>query len=244
MTRKTALVLGASGAIGSDLARRLAGQGFRLVLNARHADALTPLAEELGGVVAPGDATISADIERVFSIATSQPEPLAAVAHCVGSVLLKPAHLTTDEEWDQTLALNLTSAFRVLRASARAMRSSGGSVALVSSAAARLGLSNHEAIAAAKGGIEAMVRSAAATYAPAGIRINVVAPGLVASGITERIVKNEASLKVSLGMHALGRIGAGADVASALAWLLSPEQSWVTGQVLGVDGGLATVRSR
>lgn len=244
MTPKTALILGATGAIGSDLSRRLAAQGFRVVLNARHEGPLGALAAELGGFAAPGDATISADIDRIFGIATSQEGPLAAVAHCVGSVLLKPAHMTTDDEWDQTLALNLTSAFKVLRASARAMRSTGGSVALVSSAAARLGLSNHEAIAAAKGGIESMVRSAAATYAPMGIRVNAVAPGLVASGITERIVKNEASLKVSLGMHALGRIGTGGDVASALAWLLSAEQSWVTGQVLGVDGGLATVRSR
>lgn len=244
MTIGTALILGATGAIGSDLARRLAAQGFHVVLNARHSEPLEALAAELGGVAVGADATISAEVDRLFAVATSQPHPLVAVAHCVGSVLLKPAHLTTDDEWDQTLAINLTSGFRVLRASARAMRSGGGSVALVSSAAARLGLANHEAIAAAKGGIESMVRSAAATYAPMGIRINAVAPGLVASGITERIVKNEASLKVSVGMHALGRIGAGSDVASALAWLLSPEQSWVTGQVLGVDGGLATVRSR
>jgi NAD(P)-dependent dehydrogenase (short-subunit alcohol dehydrogenase family) len=105
-------------------------------------------------------------------------------------------------------------------------------------------LSNHEAIAAAKGAINGLVLSAAASYAPRGIRVNAVAPGLVRTPMTSRITGNEASLKASTAMHALGRIGEPEDVASGLAWLLDPAQSWVTGQILGIDGGLGSLRGR
>ena len=115
---------------------------------------------------------------------------------------------------------------------------------LMSSAAARTGVPSHEAIAAAKAGVIGLTLSAAATYAPKGLRFNAVAPGLVESPLTERIVSNEASLKASTAMHPLGRIGQPGDIASAVVWLLDPAQSWVTGQVIGVDGGLASVRSR
>ena len=162
----------------------------------------------------------------------------------MGSLLLKPAHLTSDAEWDATLAVNLTSAFAVVRASARAMKESGGSIVLVSSAAARAGLANHEAVAAAKAGIIGLVLSAAATYASRGIRVNGVAPGLVRTPLTAALTSNEATLRASTAMHALGRIGEPADVASAIAWLLDPRQGWITGQILGVDGGLADLRSK
>jgi NAD(P)-dependent dehydrogenase (short-subunit alcohol dehydrogenase family) len=120
----------------------------------------------------------------------------------------------------------------------------GGSIVLMSTAAARVGLANHEAIAAAKAGVVGLVISAAATYAPKGIRVNCVAPGLVRTPMTERLTANEASLKASVALHALGRIGEPADVAAAIEWLLDPAQTWVTGQVIGVDGGLGSVRSR
>jgi NAD(P)-dependent dehydrogenase (short-subunit alcohol dehydrogenase family) len=120
----------------------------------------------------------------------------------------------------------------------------GGSVVLVSSAAARLGLANHEAIAAAKAGVIGLTLSAAATYAPKGIRVNAVAPGLVRTPLTARVTGSEPALNASTSLHALGRIGEPDEVAGAIAWLLDPAQSWITGQVLGVDGGLATVRSR
>ncbi len=115
---------------------------------------------------------------------------------------------------------------------------------LVSSAAARVGLANHEAIAAAKAGIEGLVRSAAATYGPAGLRVNAVAPGLTRTPLTERITSNDAAAEASRAMHVLGRLGEPQDVASAIAWLLDPDQSWVTGQVIGVDGGLGAVRAQ
>jgi NAD(P)-dependent dehydrogenase (short-subunit alcohol dehydrogenase family) len=114
----------------------------------------------------------------------------------------------------------------------------------VSSAAARIGLANHEAIAAAKAGLEGLARSAAATYARQRIRFNVVAPGLVRTPLTRGLVANELAEKASLAMHPLGRLGEPGDVARAIAWLLDPDQNWITAQVLGVDGGLADVKAR
>jgi NAD(P)-dependent dehydrogenase (short-subunit alcohol dehydrogenase family) len=122
------------------------------------------------------------------------------------------------------------------------MLKSGGSIVLVSSAAASSGMTNHEAIAAAKAGVEGLTRSAAASYAARNIRVNAVAPGLVRSGLTEPVFSNPLALKASEAMHALPRLGEPDDVAAAITWLL--ESEWVTGQVVGVDGGLARVRPR
>jgi NAD(P)-dependent dehydrogenase (short-subunit alcohol dehydrogenase family) len=124
------------------------------------------------------------------------------------------------------------------------MRAEGGSIVLLASAAAEVGLVNHEAIAAAKAGVIGLGRAAAATYARQGIRVNVVAPGLVDTPLSASILSNELARQASVDMHPLGRIGTAEDVASAIDWLLSREASWVTGQVLGVDGGLASVRGR
>jgi NAD(P)-dependent dehydrogenase (short-subunit alcohol dehydrogenase family) len=124
------------------------------------------------------------------------------------------------------------------------MTGHGGSVVLLSSAAARLGIANHEAIAAAKAGVLGLVLSAAASYASRAIRVNAVAPGLVRTPLTAPLTMDETALKRSTALHPLGRIGEPDEVASAIEWLLDPGQAWVTGQVIGVDGGLATVRSR
>lgn len=115
---------------------------------------------------------------------------------------------------------------------------------LISSAAARIGITNHEAIAAAKGAIEGLARSAAASYGHQQVRVNVVAPGLVRSEMTRSIWDNETAAAASVAMHALGRLGEPGEIASFIAWLLNPENSWITGQVIGIDGGLATLTPR
>lgn len=238
------LVLGATGGIGSALCRRLAARGGRLVVAARRAGPLEALAAELGAEAVAADATRWDDVDRCVAAAVERWGRLDGAANCVGSVLLKPAHLTRPEEWEQTLAQNLGSAFALVRSAARAMMEIGGSIVLLSTAAARLGLANHEAIAAAKAGVAGLARSAAATYAPRRIRVNAVAPGLVRTPLTERITSNPAGEQASLAMHALGRLGEPDDVASLIDWLLHPANTWVTGQEIGVDGGLGSVRLR
>ena len=238
------LVLGATGGIGASLSRRLASSGARLMLAGRDAEKLHMLGDELHAPVYSLDATSFSEVDACVGQGVELYGRLDGVANCVGSLLLKSAHSTTEAEWLSTVAANLTTAFAVVRAAARAMLPAGGSIVLVSSAAARIGLANHEAIAAAKAGIIGLTLSAAATYGPRGIRVNCVAPGLVRTPMTVRLTANEACLKASTAMHSLGRIGESEDVAAAIEWLLSAEQSWVTGQVLGIDGGLGSVRTR
>jgi NAD(P)-dependent dehydrogenase (short-subunit alcohol dehydrogenase family) len=241
------VILGAYGGIGSALARRLAAKGSQLMLVGRDEARLGALAAELGAQYALADATVSAGIEAAIETAArsfaEDGGSLSGIANCFGSLLLKPAHATTDAEFESVVAINLKSAFATVRGAAKYMKSPG-SVVFVSSAAARLGLVNHEAIAAAKAGVQGLALSAAASYARRGLRFNCVAPGLTATPLTARITGNEASAKASLGMHALGRFGQPEEVAAAIEFLLDPANSWITGQTLGVDGGLGSVWSK
>lgn len=240
------LILGATGAAGTATAARLTATGATVVLAARDGDDLARVAEASGA--SETHKLDARDLPQVGDVIEEVAEThgrLDGVANLVGSVLLKPAHLTTPEEWEETLAVNLTSAFAVVRAAAPLMaKGDGGSIVLAASAAAQTGIANHEAIAAAKAGVIGLTRSAAATYGARGVRINAVAPGLVDAKMTAKLVGNEAQAEASRAMHVLGRLGTGDDIASAVAWLLDPATSWVTGQILGVDGGLGQVRTR
>ena len=237
------LIFGATGGIGSALARQLAPRGCRLTLAARDPQRLASLAEEVQGDSLEVDVTNSAAVDACLAAVVEKNGRLDGVVNCVGSLLLKPAHATTDEDWARVVALNLTSSFYILRAAAnRMMRSGGGSIVLLSSAVAQRGMINHEAIAAAKAGIIGLAQSTAATYSRHNIRVNCVAPGLTRTPLTEPLTRNESFLKASIALHPLGRIGEPDEVASAICWFLDPQQSWVTGQVLAVDGGLSSVQ--
>ncbi|MFG0295607.1 MAG: SDR family NAD(P)-dependent oxidoreductase [Maioricimonas sp. JB045] len=240
----SAVVLGATGSVGTALARQLADDGARLLLAGRNAETLQELGRELDAPTAVVDAHRPETLPAAFRRAGESFGEIHAVANCIGSVLLKPAHATSDDDWAEILQVNAFSSFAIIREAAAAMRSTGGSIVLFSSAAVRIGLPNHEAIAAAKGAVEGLVRSAAATYAARGIRVNAIAPGLVRSEMTRRIWENDSSAAASVAMHALGRLGEPSDIARLAAWLMDPDNSWTTGQVIGVDGGLSSVLAR
>jgi NAD(P)-dependent dehydrogenase (short-subunit alcohol dehydrogenase family) len=224
------------------VARLVVAAGGRVFLAGRDAARLEATANELGMPWGTVEATDPDKIDACADAAAAALGGLDGITNCVGSILLKPAHLTSTADWNATIATNLTSAFGCVRAAGRLLKAEGGSVVLVSSAAARVGLANHEAIAAAKAGIMGLVLSAAATYARQKIRFNAVAPGLVRTPLAAGLVASELAEKASIGMHPLGRLGEPGDVARAIVWLLDPAQSWVTAQVIGVDGGLADVK--
>lgn len=236
----TTAICGATGTIGSGLARRLVERGESVLLVGRNAEKLAALGADLNQPWVCVDFSRSQSVvEQLEAHATER--PLTAIVNAIGSILLKPAHATSDEEFRATLEANLFTSFAVVRAAGRLLRHAGGSVVLFASAAAQIGVPNHEAIAAAKAGVIGLMRSAAATYAPQWIRFNVVSPGLTRTELTRRIWQNELSAAASQEMHALGRLGEPDDIIRAAEWLLSDASSWVTGQALGVDGGLSTV---
>lgn len=237
------VVIGASGGIGRSLCERLSASGWGLVLAGRRNDPLETLAQSLGSCVkgvVPADA---GDFDAVDQLFAAHPNITAAV-NLAGSILLKPAHSTSASDYEETMDQNVRTAFAVVRAAGKAMRQSGGSVVLVSSCAAQFGLPNHEAISAAKAAVEGLTRSAAATYAGAGLRFNAVAPGLTETPMSARLTANEASRDASTAMHPLGRLGRPADVAAMIQFLIDPDNSWITGQTFAVDGGLAHAKAR
>lgn len=241
---KVYIVFGGSGGIGSEVARELSLAGAKVVITGRDEAKLASVSRELGCDSKKLNISDQNAVDEVVSQIIEKYEKLDGVVNCIGSIFLKPAHMTRDNDWDAVIETNLTSSFRILRASASAMMRSGGSIVLFSSAAARVGIASHEAIAAAKAGVIGLCLSASATYARRGIRVNCIAPGMVCTQMTRHICSNETSRHASESMHALGRIGEPSDIAGAVSWLLSSQSSWVTGQTIGVDGGLSKVRSK
>ena len=244
MQERSFLLMGATGGIGTALGDRLARTGARLTIAGRDEEKLTERAARWNAEALVVDARLGDHVDAAVARAVERFGRLDGAVNLVGSLLLKPAHLTKTDEFEDVVATNLGSAFHLVRAAARPMREHGGSIVLVSSAVAQTGMVNHEAIAAAKAGVEGLARSAAATYASNGVRVNCVAPGLVRTPLAERLTRTDKALAASEALHPLGRIGEPDDVASAIEYLLDPAHAWVTGQVLGIDGGLAHVRGR
>jgi NAD(P)-dependent dehydrogenase (short-subunit alcohol dehydrogenase family) len=237
-------ILGATGTIGSVLARRLVRQGHHVLLVGRNEEKLRSLSEDLGQPFVAVDLTNSQPLEEALRKATAAQGGCQALVNCVGSILLKPAHATTDDEFRQVVETNLFTAFATVRVGARLLRERGGVIVLFASAVAEIGIQNHEAIAAAKAGVIGLARSAAATYASNNIRVNVVSPGLIRTEMTRRIWENATNATASTQLHALGRLGEPEQVASLVSWLLDGENDWITGQVIGIDGGLGHVLPR
>jgi len=236
------VVLGASGGIGSETCRRLRSLGSNLLLLGRNQEELRLLRDELDARFRVVDATSLDEVTEAILAESHHLGAINGIVNCVGSTLLKPAHLTSAGEWHDILTTNLTSAFNTIRVGYQVMKRNGGAIVLLSSAVAELGLANHEAIAAAKAGVQGLMRSAAASYARRRIRVNAVAPGLVQTRLSEPVWSNSKQLLASQSMHAMGRVGQPQDVASIITWLLASENDWVTGQVFGIDGGLTTLR--
>ena len=239
---KNHLIGGITGGIGSELAVNLSAGGDRVAGYARKAAVGDSFSPQDNFVLKTCDATEPEALETVINEFQKELGSIDSYTHAIGSIYLRPAHLTPVEDWLQTIQTNLSSAFYALRSVTKIMSKQGdGSCLFFSTAAAQTGIANHEAIAAAKGGIEAMVRAAAASYASRGLRINAIAPSLTDTPLSQAIVGSEQALEISKRMHPTGAIGEASDVASLAAWLHSDQAKFVTGQTFVIDGGISKI---
>jgi NAD(P)-dependent dehydrogenase (short-subunit alcohol dehydrogenase family) len=237
---ETILITGASGGIGSALAARLESAGWRVFRVGRDASRLP----NGPGAVAADVSTVEGARVAIESASAHFGAPPAALAHCAGSTLIAPIARTTEAQYRAVMAANLDSAFFTAQAWVAALLAAKqpGRALFFSSVVAGIGVANHAAIAAAKAGVEALVRSLAADHSAAGLRFNAIAPGLIETPMTARIVSSEAARKGVAVQYPLGRFGTLDDAVAAAAWLLSDDSDWITGQVLHLDGGFSAVR--
>ena len=241
-TTPVAFVTGARGGIGAEVVARLRSTGHRVAAVGRDATSLA--AVEADAHLAFDTTTPEGAAAAIDACRTEFGAAPALLAHRVGSTLIAPLHRTSAAQYRELMRVNLDSAAYTLQAWIEALRGTGtgGAAVLVSSVVARIGVANHEAIAAAKGGIEALVRSAAATYAPLKLRVNAVAPGMTETPMTASVLRLDAMREGAGKQCPLGGIQTAVHVADTIARLLSDGAARVTGQVIAVDGGFTTVR--
>jgi len=234
------LIIGGNSDIAKDVITRLLDDGHHvhcLIRNIEQTEALT----SRGITVTVGDATSEDDMKQCIADAKEHGE-INGLLHCVGSIVIRPPHALNKDAFEEVITTNLTSAFLALSIAGKAMLRQGkGRMVFSSSVAGSLGLVNHEAIAAAKGGIEAMVRASAATYARRGLRINAVAPGLTDTKMASKILSSDAMRETAAQKIPTQRINQKEEAASAMHWLLTDAPDNLTGQVLHLDGGMANV---
>jgi 3-oxoacyl-[acyl-carrier protein] reductase len=243
LSHKVALVTGASGGIGGAIAKALHAQGARVVLSGTRAEALNALSSELGerAIVAPCNLAVAAEVDELMKKAE-------AAAGASVDILVNNAGITRDnlfmrmkdEEWDQVIAVNLTAAFRLSRASLRnMMKKRWGRIITITSIVGVTGNPGQGNYAAAKAGLIGMTKALAAEVASRNITVNCVAPGFIATAMTEALTAEQKT--AILTRVPAGKLGDVRDVAGAVVYLASEEAAYVTGQTLHVNGGMAMI---
>ena len=240
LTGKTALVTGATGGIGGAIARALHQQGATVAISGTRREVLDALAGELAGRVhvLPANLANKDEVEALVPAAEAamgKLDVLVANAGITRDNLL--VHLR-DEDWDEVLAVNLTSTFRLARAAVRGMmRRRAGRIIGITSVVGATGNPGQANYTAAKAGLVGMIKSIAQEYAKRGVTANCIAPGFIASPMTDKL--NDKQREMILARVPAGRLGTGADVAAAAIYLAADEGAYVTGQTLHVNGGMA-----
>ena len=242
LSGKMALVTGASGGLGGAIARALHRQGAHLALSGTRRDALEALAGELGerAHVLPCDLSDSSAVEALVPAAEAAMGRLDVLVNNAGVTRDNLFMRMKDAEWDTVISVNLTAAFRLARASLKGMiRRRHGRIIAITSVVGVTGNPGQGNYAAAKAGLIGMSKALAAEVASRGITVNCVAPGFIASPMTDAL--NEKQRESILASVPMGRLGAGGDIGAAVVYLASAEAAYVTGQTLHVNGGMAMI---
>ena len=242
---KRVIVYGGTGGIGAATARVLRGRGYALHLAARDEGRLKALASELGETtVTAGDVCDPGFFPRATAEAG---EALGGLVYAVGTINLKPLARLTVADAETDFRVNALGAFLAVQAAAKALKAGAGAagagVVLFSTVAVAQGFANHASVAMAKGAVEGLALSLAAELSPQ-VRVNVVAPSLTRTPLAAAITASETLASGIAAMHALQRLGTPEDIANAAAFLVSAEAGWITGQILGVDGGRSALRTK
>ena len=226
------VIFGATGSIGSSLAEQLKNSGNNIHLVGRNESELSSISEKLGCSHTVADVLEDGFIEKVKSDISD----IKGLAYCVGSIDLKPLRMVKEQDFQKCMKLNLYSAVEAIKGFQESLKKNKGSIVLFSTVAAQRGFANHAIIASTKAAVEGLTVSLAAEFAP-NIRVNCVAPSLTKSKIAEPMLKNTAIAEGIAKAHPLKRLGEGKDSAALAKFLLTEDSSWVTGQIIAVDGG-------
>jgi len=242
LTGKTALVTGASGAIGSDIARALHKQGATVAISGTRKDALDKLAADLGARVhvLPCDLGDSAAVEKLVPDAEAKMEKLDILVANAGVNADNLLVSLTDEAWDKVIAVNLTATFRLTRAAVKTMmRRRWGRIIGITSVVGFTGNPGQANYTASKAGMVGMMKSVAAEYAKRNVTANCIAPGVITSPMIDKL--NDKQRETILSKVPAAKLGTGSDIAAAAVYLASEEAQYVTGQTIHVNGGMAMI---
>ena len=226
------LIFGATGSVGSSLAEQLKNSGNDIHLVARNEDEVKVIADKLGCSYTVADVLEDGFIEKV----KTDINEIKGIAYCVGSIDLKPLRMVTEADMNKCMKLNLYSAIEAIKGYQESLKKNKGSVVLFSTVAAQRGFTNHTIIASAKAAVEGLTVTLAAEFAP-NIRVNCIAPSLSKSKIAAPMLKNPTIAEGIAKAHPLKRLGEGKDSAALAKFLITEDSSWITGQVIAVDGG-------
>jgi len=234
MQGKNILIVGASSGVGLATAELLGAQGVNLYTISRTEPKL-PSSLDYKHI---NHDVLGNDFPDDFL-----PETIDALIYCPGSINLKPFRSLTPDAFREDYEINVIGAVKTIKAALKPMKKAEGSpsVVLFSTVAVQQGMAFHGSVAAAKGAVEGLTRSLAAELSPK-IRVNCIAPSLVNTPLASKILSSEDRIKASHERHPLKRFGEPNDIAQTAAFLVSDNASWITGQIIGVDGGLSSLR--
>jgi NAD(P)-dependent dehydrogenase (short-subunit alcohol dehydrogenase family) len=236
----TVLIYGGGSGVGAATARLVKAQGFHPHLVGRNADNLNAVAAETGAGVTIGDVLDDTLFARAIADAGGV---LAGLVYAAGTINLKPLARLTEADFINDFRVNALGAVKAVQAAQAALKAYEGvaSIVLFSTVAVAQGFTAHASIAMAKGAVEGLTLSLAAELAPK-IRVNAIAPSLIKTPLAKALTSNESMAVAIAAMHPLARLGEAEDVANLAAFLISPQAGWMTGQIIGVDGGRSSLR--